>query len=749
MKKFAKCCIFLLCIVLIIVLAATIFVIITIGKIPDKNILDLHSLSLYNSQYEIFDAQNQHISSNSSFGKETVALSTLPQYVPDAFVSIEDKTFYQHNGLNVGRIVKASVTNLFSGYAKEGASTITQQLIKNIYLSKEKTMSRKIQEAYLALKLEKKYSKEEILETYLNAIYFGNGAFGIENASKSYFGKSATQLTLGESAILAGLIKSPKYYSPIHNPDNCLTRRNLVLKNMLADGKITESQYSEAVESPIEVAQNSNYNNDYIEEILREAGGCLNLNERDVSRSGYRIYTSIDSDLQQMINREKSLTKQNSAVIIDNQSGKIVAMFGDVSIKRQPASTIKPFLCYAPNLERGTLSPATPILDTATNFAGFAPHNANAKFLGWTDVRTALSQSLNVPAVKALSFTDVDYAMQLAKDCGFNLTDEDRNLATALGATRHGTAIRDVAGAYSVLGNQGVKKLNSLITKITDADGKEVYRAPSDTAQILSSETAYLLTDMLKTCVQTGTAKKLNSLSIPALSAKTGTVGSTIDSTNLDAWCVSFTPEFTVLSWFGNTTADTSQNLSKTENGGTIATRQNAKLWRHILRLYPETSEFVCPETVQSIPIDTLSLEQQKLERASKNTPEKYTKTELFNTQFLPRKVSENFDIITLPELILSKAEDGLKLGWEGEEIYIYEVYSICQNKEKLIERIEGRDNSITISLPLPTITTSYYLKISLKNNPQISQITEQKQYYIASYPLTYGTAFTLKKKNK
>ncbi len=735
MKKFAKCCVFLLCLALITIISIIIFVIITIAQIPDKNILDLHSLDLYNSRYEIYDAAGEHISSNSSLGKSTVALADLPEYIPAAFVSIEDKTFYQHNGLNVGRIIKAGVNNILSGYAKEGASTITQQLIKNIYLNKEKTLSRKIQEAYLALKLEKKYSKDEILETYLNAIYFGNGAFGIENAAMSYFGKNAANLSLDEAAILAGLIKSPKYYSPIYNPENCQKRRNLVLENMLRDTQITQEQFDSAVKKDISICPTSNYQNDYIEEILDEAGLCLNINERDISSSGYRIYTTIDSTLQQAINSEKSLSKDNTAIIIDNTTGQIRAMFGDIGTSRQPASTIKPFLCYAPNLEKGTLSPATPILDAETNFSGYTPRNANAKCSGWVDTRTALSQSLNIPAVKALSFVDIDYAMQVAKDCGFYLTPNDRHLATALGATTYGTTIRDVACAYSILGNQGVKKPTHIIHKITDADGHIVYRTPNSEIRVLSTETAYLLNDMLHTCVETGTAKKLSALPIPALAAKTGTVGSSIDSTNLDAWCVSFTPQFTVLSWYGNTTGDAAQNLAKTENGGTIAARQNAKLWRHILKQYPTTTEFECPETVQKISLDMMSLAQQKVERASPNTPQKYTKTELFNTRFAPSHVSNNFDIITLPEITLKKTADHLTLNWEGEEIYSYSVYASSQNTDTLLQQLEGRDRAYSLVLPLPTTTTAYYLRVTLKNNGSITKDSEPKNYFVAQNP--------------
>jgi len=268
MKKIAKCLLFLLFLIIFMILGIFIFIIITIQSVLNPDIIDLKNLNLYNNQYEVFDNQNRLISTNSKSGQTTIDIADLPNFVPQAFVSIEDKSFYEHSGLNFRRIVKAGINNLFSGYAKEGASTITQQLIKNIYLNNEKTLTRKIQEAYLALKLEQEYSKEEILNTYLNVIYFGNGAFGIENASQTYFGKSAKELEIHEVATLAGIIKSPKTYSPTQNPQNCLSRRNLVLKNMLDDKVISEESYQKAIKFDLGVQKTLSNDNDYITEIL-------------------------------------------------------------------------------------------------------------------------------------------------------------------------------------------------------------------------------------------------------------------------------------------------------------------------------------------------------------------------------------------------------------------------------------------------------------------------------------------------
>ncbi len=730
MKKIAKCLFLLLFLFILTIFGLIIYIVITIQSVSNPDIIDLKNLNLYNSQYEIFDSENQQISTNSKNGQKTIKLSQLPEFVPQAFISIEDKTFYKHNGLNWGRIARAGITNIFSGYAKEGASTITQQLVKNIYLNSEKTITRKIQEAYLSLKLEQNYTKEEILETYLNVIYFGNGAFGIENASQTYFKKSAKDLTLSEASTLAGVIKSPKVYSPIKNPDKCKIRRNLVLQNMFDDGFISEKEYLDSKNSDLTINTNIATSDDYIQEILREASEFLNISERQVSCAGYRIFTNINSALQEKILALRSTTKENAVLIIDNTTGNLIATFGDISLKRQPASTIKPFLCYAPNFELGTLSPATPILDEPSNFNGYTPKNANGSYSGWVDTRTALSRSLNIPAVKSLSYTDLNYAVNFAKKCGFSLNSKDLNLASALGATSSGTPIKSVAQAYSSLASLGKIKPINLINRITDNNGKVLYNATKNSERIMSEETAFMLVDILKNSVTDGTAKKLNSLKMANLSAKTGTFGAS-DGTNTDAWCVSFTPNYTVLSWYGNSSGKSINNLSKTENGGTISARQSKAIWQHLKDFGADATDFVRPKNVSIVTFDTLSYEQQRLEIANDNTPERYKKTDIFNTKFAPKKVSNNFNLITIPALSLSNIDNNLTLSWEGEDIYNYSIFAKSQDKTQCIAMLSGKNESMNYLLPTPASTTDYFLLVESKFNKNLNKPTETKQFFV------------------
>ena len=250
-------------------------------------------LTNLNSQVEIFDTNNNQLSYTSTSGQTAVSLKDLPDYVKNAFIAIEDKNFYNHKGLNFKRIIMATFNNILSGYTKEGGSTISQQLIKNVHLTNDKTLKRKIQEAFLTSKLEEQYTKDEIMQTYLNVIYFGHSIIGVENAAQVYFNKKAKDLTIAQSAILAGIIKSPSYYSPITNHKACLERRNVVLSEMLKENYITENEYKSALKENLSVSNDFSFvnNNSFYEQTIKEAQDVLNLSEKDVALSNYKIYT--------------------------------------------------------------------------------------------------------------------------------------------------------------------------------------------------------------------------------------------------------------------------------------------------------------------------------------------------------------------------------------------------------------------------------------------------------------------------
>lgn len=715
MRKVAKVLLIGLFLCLIVIFALFLYVVITISKIDNSQMLNLDKLNNINAQIKIYDDNNENLVTTSSSGVKTISLNDLPEYVPKAFISIEDKKFYNHNGLNYGRIIKAGVKNIFSGSTKEGASTITQQLIKNTHLTSEKTMTRKIQEAYLALKLEKQYTKSQILETYLNVIYFGNSAYGLESASQTYFDKSAKDLTIAESATLAGLIKSPRTYSPLHNPEKCKSRRDLVLKNMLDDKIITQTEYNEAISTPLIALDLDDINHILNKQILQEATKILDISETDISTSGYKIYTYINKTIQDELATIYNNNIDNAIIVIDNKTNGVLGYLGNGEQKRQTGSTIKPFLSYAPAFEKGLLSPATPINDEKTNFAGYSPKNANNKYLGWTDVRTSLVKSLNVPAVKCLEYSGIQNSINIAKKFGFEFSNNDNHLAIALGATAQGFSIQEVANAYSALSRNGQYEKLKFIKEIKDNKGKTVYKAKNDFHQAVSTETAYLLNDILKETKSIGTAKKLSVLNLENLCAKTGTVG-TKNNQNSDAWCVSYTPEYTALSWFGNTSANPDNNLAQNQNGGTISASQSVKVWDILKKHYNINKDFKKPANIVEVSLDSLSLENQKLELASDKTPQRFIVKDIFNKKYIPKTESKNFSILTAPILSLQSTQNQLKFSFEGLSYLSYELIQIQENQETKIALITGEDETMYYEIQKPTKDTEYYLKIKYSN---------------------------------
>ena len=337
------------------------------------------------STIEIYDKNNNLIRPKN---ENLISISKIKKHTKDAFISAEDKRFYSHNGIDFIRIGGAIISNLKSRSFSEGASTISQQLIKNTQLSSEKTITRKLKEIKMTKQLEKSFSKDEILEFYLNNIYFGNGCYGIENASNHYFNKSAENLSIEESALLAGTINAPSLYDIESNFEKANNRKNLILKLMKSYGKISENQYNEAVSSEIKLNIQKQSNSNFLyNEILKEASQKLDISEEKLKNNNYKIYTYIDLNLQ---NKIKEIIKSNysnldcnpniASIVTDNKSNGIIAIVGNkktFETKRQPGSIIKPILVYAPAFENNTISPATKIVDEKVNIGGYSPENAD------------------------------------------------------------------------------------------------------------------------------------------------------------------------------------------------------------------------------------------------------------------------------------------------------------------------------------------------------------------------------------
>jgi len=643
MKKIVK-------IPLLILLFSTITILLTLSGyilsiyLQNRNLpLNLNTITTSQASICILDKNGEKIDELSTYSTTYTKLREMPPYTYQAFISIEDKNFYKHHGINPLRILSATFTNLKNKSFSQGASTISQQLIKNTHLSSEKTIKRKIKEIILTKKMEKTLSKEDILESYLNVIYFGNNCYGITEASEYYFSKSPQKLTLTESATLAGLIKSPSKYSPIIHPDICQKRRNLVLSEMLKDKKITEEDYEKASKSELILSlsnTNDNRLNNYSESAIDEAMQILHLPAKQIALAGLKIHTYQDKNLQK--NLEQNLSNQldssdYAGIVLDNKSHGITAYSGKsaykiLDAKRQPGSCIKPLLVYAPALNEDIISPETQILDEKLSIGDYSPENIGGKYNGYVSVKSALSRSINIPAVKVLSYVGINKAKKYAESMGIKFDKKDDSYALALGGMTYGVSIKDLTSAYSTFANQGNYADSKFISFITDKNGKVIYRHIPFEKSVLRKDTCYLMTEMLKETAKNGTAKKLSTLGIEVAS-KTGTVGKKGSNQNLDAWNISYTPEITCGIWVGNLD-NTPINIA----GG----NQPTQIVKNLLE-NRKNIPFEKPNEIVEKEIDLKELEENHIVRlATPYTPERYKKNCSFSRFNLPQ-MSNNF----------------------------------------------------------------------------------------------------------
>ena len=572
LKKLLRVSLVIFCIIFLalIVSGVSFYHISTYGISLDTNKLN----SSRASSMKIYDASGKEITTqNENF----IEINQLNSHTKNAFISTEDKRFYSHNGIDYLRIGGALISNVKSKSFSEGASTISQQLIKNTQLSNQKTIKRKLKEFKLARELEKKYSKDEILEMYLNNIYFGNGTYGIENASNYYFGKSAKNLTLEESALLAATINAPNYYNIQRNQERVKNRRNLILTLMKDQNKITEEEYISAKNAEISLNITKKQNNNYIfNEIIEEACKILNKNENGLKNSNLIIYTNYNLDFTNTIikntqNKFKELSQHDICnIVIDNKTNTLVSIIGNSNVldsKKQPGSTIKPILVYAPAIENEIISPSTKILDEEINISGYSPENADKKYHGFITTCEALKNSYNIPAVKLLNEIGISNAQEFATKLNINFKDTDNNLAIALGGFTEGTTLKQLVDAYAAFANDGYFEESKNITKMI-LNGKEIYAKPKSQIKTMKNTTACQITDMLTETSKTGTARRLSDLNFDVAS-KTGTVGKPNSNKNTDAYCVSYTTNHTIITYIGG------ENLNENINGSTYPTMIN------------------------------------------------------------------------------------------------------------------------------------------------------------------------------
>lgn len=524
--------------------ALSAFFIVTAGcNLQPEKLID------YTQTISVFDDFSNKIEDASAQTKQkSVKIENLKQDTVNAFIASEDRNFYRHNGLNYKRMLKAVYKNVTSRSFKEGASTISQQLIKNTHLSNDKTIKRKLKEIKLTKQLERRYDKDRILEMYLNTIYFGHNRFGLQSAANFYFNKPASELTLAESATIVGLLTSPNNYSPFKNPAKSVARRNTVLKNMYDCGYIDNETYTATKELPLVVAEKgakTGYS-DYLNAVFDEFEE-LDIPPYSIS-GGLKIMTYMNADIQSAL--ESVRAESDYSFFVRNNQGGVAAFKSSIAnAPRQIGSTAKPIFVYAPAIEDNKVNIFTKINDEPINYGGYSPENYDKKYHGKVSVAESIMRSYNIPAVKTLNSLDIKDVEKYAKRMCIELEDDDKNLSLALGAMKKGISLKQLSDCYSVFANGGNYTGSRYIKEICDNGGKVLYKNDVRANKVFSQSTCSLINDVLCETAKSGTAKKLNSLNFD-IACKTGTCG-TKDG-NTDAYAVAYTSEHCLGVWLGD-----------------------------------------------------------------------------------------------------------------------------------------------------------------------------------------------------
>jgi penicillin-binding protein 2A len=554
----------------------------------------------------IYDQNEQEVAKLYLENREYIPINEIPELLQEAFIAVEDQRFLEHQGIDFRGIARALYRDILARSMVEGGSTITQQLAKNVFLTNEKKWLRKTEEALIAVNLEQKYTKDKILEMYLNYIYFGHGAYGIKAAAQVYFDKEVDQLTLGEMAMLAALPKAPAHYSPLaeENKERSEERRKLVLRLMEEQGKITEEERKKAASASLELNKKGVTDKQalytYMDMVLDEAEEEYGLSSEDILTGGYQIYTSLDSKAQEAMyeafRADSELAEelfpapgpeqivQGSMVIMDHRTGAIVAVMGGRDYvrqgtnratveARQPGSTFKPITVYAPALELGW-HPYDVLKDELTTYPGdYTPRNYDHTYRGKVTMIEALRKSYNAPAVWLLNEMGVDKGVQSAQEFGFEQV--SRELGIALGGSVEVSPL-GMASAFSVFANQGLMMEPYLIEKIVDKEGIPISRKKQKHHQVVTAQTAWYMTKMLEKVVQEGTGTGAQ-LSRPVA----GKTGSTQAPKGLkgvrDAWFVGYTPRYTASVWMGFD--QTNEDHVMSSGGGGLP----AKMFKHVM----------------------------------------------------------------------------------------------------------------------------------------------------------------------
>ena len=650
-------------VVLLLVFAAAFFIVFDVANWQRLDPGRLHGLAQTSSLY---DAGGELMSElRGAENRTLVSLSEVPKHTQLAFIAAEDLRFYTHKGIDVYRIFGALRSNIKSRSRVEGASTITQQLAKLTHLSSEKTIRRKLEEIFLAFQIERQYSKDEILEMYLNTVYFGRGAYGLQAAARAFFGVDAGELTLVQSASLAASIKAPSVYAPHMSPESNKSRRNYILQTMLDNGFITQEEYDEAAKQSLWVLaeqEDMQVYSWYVDEVLRESSERLGLTTDEVIRGGFSIYTAYDDRLQRIADdvyadstlfpsgASDGTPMQSAMAVVDTQSGAVRAMIGgrDYAIKRglnratqmrrQPGSALKPLAVYGPALEKGYTT-ASVLLDEKTTFAGgYTPRNAGDRYYGNVTMRTAVRNSLNTTAVRLLDEIGIDSSIEYLTRMGIPTQESDRNLSLALGSMTYGVTPVELAAAYVPYANGGVYHEPYCVEKIVSSGGDVVYQHENGGKRVISEQNAYLMTSLLQSVVSSGTGTRMLSANTP-VAGKTGTVS--MSGGNRDIWMAAYNPELSVAVWMGFDQTDAKHKIPNGITGGKNTASVAAAFFK---KAYADRDKpkFTEPEGLVWLTLDKRAITARgSVMLAGDTTPKDYRFSEVFAASNRPYAVSD------------------------------------------------------------------------------------------------------------
>ncbi|MDQ0176164.1 penicillin-binding protein 1A [Bacillus chungangensis] len=650
-------------------------------KLDDALLIDPVSSELYDKDGELFTVLAIE-------NRDYIEYDQIPKLLEDAVLATEDSRFYKHNGLDIIRFAGAVLANITRGYGSEGASTLTQQVIKNSFLDPEKTLKRKAQEAWLAFQLERKYTKEEIFEMYVNKILMSGNIYGMETAAKYFYGRELKDLELHEIAQIAGMPQSPNRYNPFKNPENAEKRRNIVLSLMYKHKKITKEEMEKAKQIPVEQTllsedqrKGTPYKYDsFVDHVIHEVEKSGKYN---VYSDGLKIYTTLDQNAQQyteeMLNSNEIVAFpddefQAGIALIETGTGEIRALGGgrNQEVKRgfnyatdlksrQLGSTVKPLLDYGPAIEHLKWSTGQRIVDEPYTYSdGTKINNHDNKSQGPMSIREALYKSRNIPALKAFQEVGPEKAKDFAANIGIHFKNMYESYSIGGG---EGASPLELAGAYAAFGNNGIYTEPHAVVKIVLRDGETEIKTAPEAKSAMKDYTAYMVTDMLKDVLTKGTGKTAN---VPGLhiAGKTGTTNYTtkekkeynIQNGDVpDSWFAGYNTNYTAAIWTGY---DKKATPIKSKDQK-IAQQLFKNLFSHISQNI-ETRDFKMPKSVVEVPIE-IGTDPPK--KPSDYTPKDRISTELFVKGTEPTAVSETFETLEAPSNVTATFDE------EREEI--------------------------------------------------------------------------------